>query len=109
MNHKVALGHFKIDTVYGCYTDCPFFSIYFGIYFCFPEHHFVFILYCVMACVSTAAVTKGLIELALMTFYIFILTFTFIFRAFSRRFYPKRLTISTSVMRSETIYRRRLQ
>ena len=31
-------------------------------------------------------------------------TFTFTFRAFSRRFYPKRLTISTFVIRSETIY-----
>ena len=29
-------------------------------------------------------------------------TFTFKFRAFSRRFYPKRLTISTFVIRSET-------
>ena len=31
-------------------------------------------------------------------------TFTFTFRAFSRRFYPKRLTISTFVIRSETIF-----
>ena len=36
-----------------------------------------------------------------------IYTFTFTFRAFSRPFYPKRLTISTFVIRSETIYRRR--
>ena len=32
------------------------------------------------------------------------LHFTFTFRAFSRRFYPKRLTISTFVIRSATIY-----
>ena len=35
-------------------------------------------------------------------------TFTFTFRAFSRHFYPKRLTMSPFVMRSETIYHRRL-
>ena len=34
-------------------------------------------------------------------------TFTFTFKAFSRCFYPKRLTISTFVIRSEKIYRRR--
>ena len=35
----------------------------------------------------------------------FTFTFKFTFREFRRRFYPKRLTISTFVMRSETIYR----
>ena len=34
----------------------------------------------------------------------FTFTFTFTFSAFSRRFYPKRLTLSTFVIRSETIY-----
>ena len=34
-------------------------------------------------------------------------SFTFTFRAFSRRFYPKRLTISIFVVRSATIYRYR--
>ena len=34
-------------------------------------------------------------------------TFTFTFRAFSRRFYPKRLTISTFVIGSVTIHRYR--
>ena len=34
-------------------------------------------------------------------------TFTFTFRAFSRRFHPKRLTISTFVIRSAMIHRYR--
>ena len=34
-------------------------------------------------------------------------TFTFTFRAFSRHFYPKQLTISTFVIRSATIHRYR--
>ena len=92
-----------------CYTYCCFLPHVVMVIWSIPKIRMARKVYCLLWQHQQSVTGNYNKKLTTQYFYCVLLVisfkFTFTFRAFSRHFYPKRLTISTFVTRSASIYR----